>query len=53
MDKYMSGGRKSKRNRGKEKVEEEKPAVKTFLATEVMAVRIILELGKIWVLFSP
>lgn len=52
MGKYMSGGRKSKRNRGREKVEE-KPAVKTSLATEVMAVRIILELGGIWVLFSP
>lgn len=36
-----------------EKVEEEKPTVKTSLATEVMAVRIILELGGIWVLFSP
>lgn len=35
------------------KMEEEKPTVKTSLATEVMAVGIILELGGIWVLFSP
>ena len=35
------------------KVEEEKPTVKTSLATEGMAVRIILELGGIWVLFGP
>lgn len=41
----MNGGKKRKRNRGMwRKMEEEKLTVKTSLATEVMAVRIILEL---------